>query len=250
MSEHTHFDGKDALHHVAERHVQGMLTSVETHGPELPDHLSCFSSSLKDTALIYTLLAITLSFAPVIIQKELQLAMLALFSVAWTVWKGALSALMSWSHLERLKRLTLEERQEIEQNREQEREELGVIYAAKGFKGELLEQVLDVLMADDNRLLKVMLEEELGLTLAKQEHPVKQGFFSALGSATACIFCLLAFYIYDVVGVLITATLAVICSAFFISRYLRNKTITALTWNLSIFFLSTGICYYLTECFF
>ncbi len=35
-------------------------------------------------------------------------------------------------------------------------------------------------MADDNRLLRVMLEEELGLTLEAYEHPLKQAFGALL----------------------------------------------------------------------
>ena len=60
---------------------------------------------------------------------------------------------------------SFEERFEIAHHRGQEKEELTELYALKGFKGELLDQVINVLMADDNRLLSVMLEEELGLEL-------------------------------------------------------------------------------------
>ncbi len=92
------------------------------------------------------------------------------------------SAWLGWSRLERLHRILAQEKWEIEHNREQEREELGVLYAAKGFEGKLLEDVLDVLMADGDRLLKVMVEEELGLTLESQVHPLKQG----LGAGFEC----------------------------------------------------------------
>jgi vacuolar iron transporter family protein len=248
MSEHSHFQGKDALHHVAEKQVQGILTSAESHGPELPDHLSCFSSSLKDTALLYALLSIILSLLSP--NNTLLIPTLTLFAIGWVLWRGALSALLSWSHLERLKRLTLEEKHEIENHREQEREELGFIYAAKGFKGELLEQVLDVLMADENRLLKVMLEEELGLTLDKQEHPIKQGVFSALGSLSACILSISGFYFFGVSGSIAASALAVLLSTFFITKYLKNNIIAGVTWNLSIYSLSIGVCYYLTDYFF
>ncbi len=47
-----------------------------------------------------------------------------------------------------------------------EREEVKQIYARKGFDGELLEQVVEVLTQDKQRWVDVMLQEEHGMTLA------------------------------------------------------------------------------------
>jgi hypothetical protein len=119
--------------------------------------------------------------------------MLSLFSFGWAVWKTGRSALLGWGRMERLHRLIEEERWEIQHHRAQERRELGEMYRAKGFDGKLLEEVLDVLMSDDNRLLKVMLEEELGLTLEAYEHPLRQAigalFASSPHPAFACWAC-------------------------------------------------------------
>ena len=48
-------------------------------------------------------------------------------------------------------------------------------------------------MANDNRLLQVMMEEEMGLTLRIYEHPLKQGFFAALGVLFSSFFLILGF---------------------------------------------------------
>lgn len=50
---------------------------------------------------------------------------------------------------------------EIEHLREREIEEIREIYAAKGFKGELLEQVVDVIISDKEVWVDTMMKEEL-----------------------------------------------------------------------------------------
>ena len=79
-------------------------------------------------------------------------------------------------------RLLEEEKWEIEHNRNQEKVELKVLYRAKGFEGKLLDDVVDVLMADDKRALHIMLKEELGMTLEAYEHPLKQSLGALLGT--------------------------------------------------------------------
>jgi VIT1/CCC1 family predicted Fe2+/Mn2+ transporter len=63
---------------------------------------------------------------------------------------------------------------EIENLREKEIEEIREIYQEKGFEGELLEQVVQVIIADDDRWVDVMMKEELGM-IESNKSPFKIG---------------------------------------------------------------------------
>lgn len=77
------------------------------------------------------------------------------------------------------------EREEIRAHFEQEREEVRALYAAKGFREPLLTPIVDTLCADDDRLLKVMLDEELGLAVQHMNHPLIVGIWHAAGTLLA-----------------------------------------------------------------
>ena len=65
-----------------------------------------------------------------------------------------------------------------------EREEIRQIYKAKGFEGELLEQVVDVITADEDRWVDTMIQEEHGMPL--DDHNALEA-----GVATFAAFCLI-----------------------------------------------------------
>ena len=80
------------------------------------------------------------------------------------------------------------ERAEIRDHFEEECEEIRVLYAAKGFSEPLLGQIVETLAADDDRLLKVMMEEELGLSMHHINHPLIVGLWNFAGALVAGLF--------------------------------------------------------------
>ena len=237
-----HLQGKEALAHVIDARIKGKLTSAEIHGMELPGHFSAAADAAKETSLIllvfWTLLS-ELNFPP----GQLHWISLS-FIIGWLFWKVGRSAILGYSRLERLHRLIEEERWEIEHHRAQEKEELKALYAAKGFSGKLLDEVIEVLMADDNRLLQVMLEEELGLSLESYEHPLKQALGAFTGVLIATFLLSIGFFLLPSWGALLMAGVVIGSSASLVAHLEKNKPLYAAIWNLASAGLAAGTAFF------
>lgn len=237
-----HFEDKKALEHVMGKRIEGMASFSESHGTELPGYLSAACDSTRETAVVLLLLWLFLSLLNV---SSHQIFMVfTAFGLGWVAWKAGRSGWLGWSRLERLHRLIEQEKYEIVHHRPQEREELMALYEAKGFEGKLLDSVVDVLMADQDRLLKVMLEEEMGLTLQAFEHPLQQCLGAAIGAAFALMVSGVFLFFIPSFGVLLSTFLLLGASAFFSALYEGNEVIPTVIWNLSIAILTLGVAYF------
>jgi hypothetical protein len=239
----VHFKGKEVVNHVVEHQVEGILSSTEIHGVEAPGHISAGADAAKDTAIALLLLFLLFIHTP--FNHSQIFLLLGIFSFGWLIWKMGRSAWLGWSRLERLHRVVGEEQWEIEHHRTQERDELRALYAAKGFSGKLLEDVLDVLMADGDRLLKVMLEEELGLSLESQEHPLKQSLGAGVGTFISIILIGIAFWISPTFGILAASLLILGFAGALSAYYEKNRIIPAIIWNMGLGVLTYGGAYFL-----
>ncbi|MDX8430329.1 MAG: VIT1/CCC1 transporter family protein [Candidatus Algichlamydia australiensis] len=238
----NHFEGKSAAEHLKAARLKGAHASAEIHGTEAPGSFVAFCDSAKETA-VYLLL-----FSAILPQLGgIPPYFFPLFILALLVWKIGRSGLLAYSRLDRLHRLIEEERFEIEHHREQEREELTEMYAAKGLKGDLLKKVIDVLMADDNRLLAIMLEEELGLTFESFDHPLIQALGAGLGILLAGGIALGALFLPY--GLPIASFLIVAASSALMARRRKNEVIPSTVWNLSLIALTYGVAYFVTHLF-
>jgi len=242
-----HFKNKNALAHVMEKRVEGMISISEAHGTEMPGHISAAGDACRETALVLLLFWIFLMLLSIPFSSAL--AAFCAFGLGWVTWKGGRSGWLGWAKLERLHRLIEQEKYEIEHHRPQEREELIALYKAKGFEGKLLEDVVDVLMADQDRLLKVMLEEEMGLTLQAYEHPLQQTFGAIIGSFISLIISSLFFIFFREYGMWVAAFLLLASASILSAIYEKNRLIPAAIWNLSLGVLALGVAYFLFKVF-
>jgi hypothetical protein len=237
----AHFQGKKALEHVAEAQAKGKISSAEIHGSDLPGHLYAMADAAKELSVVALLVAILfqrLNFDSILL--------IALFGLSYLFWKTGRSAFLGWSRLERMHRIVEQERWEIQHHRKQEREELKELYRAKGLEGKLLDDVMDVLMADEERLLRVMVDEELCLQIESQEHPLKQAAGAFMGGALS-LFISLAVYFVNPFYLWFSSGAIIALATGLAAHYVGNKRIPAIVWNLGLFLLSTLSLYFLSN---
>jgi hypothetical protein len=206
---------------------------------EKPEHIFFFISSLKETVALFFIIAIILNHLslPLISIKHFLLT----FSIGWLFWKICYTSLISWNRLNKLHQIIKEEQHEIEHHREKEKKELEIMYKAKGFSGKLLEDVIDVLMADDNRLLQVMMQEEMGLVLRSYEHPIKQAFFAAFGVILSSFLLTFAFLKGSLYEFFFVGGLIIVLSSF----YSKKENLSfIIVWNLAIVALISFLTFF------
>jgi len=242
-SHYQHFDGKSPLEHLKAARKKGLLASESVHGVEPSGAIIAAADSAREAAVFLTLLTVAFTF----LQIPHQLCLLLLFSSMLFIWKTCRSALWGWSRLEKIHRLISQEKWEIEHHREQEKEELLELYQAKGFKDKQLEEVVEVLMADDNRLLQVMLEEELGLSLGSFEHPLRQCIGAGIGVLVGAAACVAGFWLYHLTGTLLSASLILVIATLVAAKQIGNEKIKSLIWALANAAVSLALPYFLLK---
>lgn len=224
-----HFSQRSPSQHIVEKFSRGAAFASEKHGFEISGTLAAFFDSLKTTAAALILISIVQSSY----NAKVHLAPIALFAFGLALWQGARSSWLGWSRFNKLHREMTAERDEIATNRDQERVELQALYSLKGFDPPLLDRVVEVLMADDDRLLRVMLEEELGMSLATCDHPLKQGLGALAGAALVAVLFLTLGLFSLPMAIALTALLIGSTSAF-AARLEGSEPLAAFFWNFNL----------------
>ncbi|MFQ5895326.1 MAG: VIT1/CCC1 transporter family protein [Nitrospinota bacterium] len=114
------------------------------------------------------------------------LALLAA-SLGYGLLAGLAAALASAEQIRFYRREVAREREEIEKRPEWEKEELRALYYVKGLRGELLERTVETLASDRETLLRIMMEEELGIFAADFDHPLVTGLTVGVASAIGAL---------------------------------------------------------------
>jgi VIT1/CCC1 family predicted Fe2+/Mn2+ transporter len=102
------------------------------------------------------------------------------------------------------------------------------------------------MMADDNRLLHIMLEEEMGLALEVYEHPLKQSLGAGIGVVIATALFAGGYFFFSPIA---ATALTVILAAVIVAKLERNRRIEAAVWNLSLVAFVAGVTYFLKQIF-
>lgn len=238
-----HFKGKSAFEHLKDARARGAQATAENHGTEAPGSFAAAVDSSRDMGMILALTTIVLAHynffhLPVI---------LGFVGLGYTIWRVCRTGLLGWARFERLHRLIEQERWEIEHHRDQEREELTEMYKMKGFSGKLLEDAVEVLMADDNRLLGVMLEEELGLKLQSYEHPLRQALGSFIGAAIGFAALFIGCVFGKMTGMWLSFFVLFLGASWVNAIREGNHVIKATVWNLTTGYLALGVLYFVME---
>ena len=132
-----------------------------------------------------------------------------------------------------------------------EREEIRDIYRAKGFSGELLEQVVEVICSDRDRWVDVMMKEELDMIREKRSAV-------AIGATTLASFVLVGFiplisYVWDYVAeyqgdkfvtAIVLTSIAFIVIGLLKSVVTQTNKLTGIAETLLLGMTAAGVAYY------
>ena len=122
-----------------------------------------------------------------------------------------------------------QEEWEIDNLEEQERDEIRDIYREKGFKDELLEEVVRIITSRRKVWIDTMMKEELGL-IEDEKNPLDSSISTFVGFNVIGIIPLIPFMIFMMIGIepnseaFIYATISV-SSAFFLVGMIKGKIV-------------------------
>jgi VIT1/CCC1 family predicted Fe2+/Mn2+ transporter len=122
-----------------------------------------------------------------------------------------------------------QEEWEIENLEEEEKEEIREIYGKKGFKDELLEEVVRIITSRRKVWVDTMMKEELGL-IEDDKHPLDSSISTFVGFNLIGLIPLIPFLIFIIIGIdpnsdAFTYSIIFVVSAFFLVGMIKGKIV-------------------------
>ena len=171
-----------AAEHLAEaRHKARQILSGETHLGAMDDWGRIIVSARDAVILIWLTWVALHGFGDPPFAGQMLVAMAVSLALLVGISTGRSTLAQVQYYASEFER----ERDEIRDHFDHEREEVVALYQAKGLTGTLLEEVVDTLCSDDDRLLKLMMEEELGLSMHHVQHPFVVGAVNGAAALAA-----------------------------------------------------------------
>lgn len=153
------------------------------------------------------------------------------FSMAASNYLGTKSEHDDWRRLQEI------ESRHIDLAPEGEREEVRQIFARKGFDGQELERIVDLITSDRERWIQTMLMDEYGLP-----HAVRSEWIAALSTFTAFLICGLAPLVPYLFGTQHALTISVTLTGivFFVIGSVKSRWSTSSWWHSGLTTLAVG----------
>ncbi|WP_166825879.1 VIT1/CCC1 transporter family protein [Thalassoroseus pseudoceratinae] len=181
------------------------------------------------------------------IGAELSSRLIIIFGLANLIADGFSMAVSNYLgtkvEADRLDRIREIENHHIEFIPEGEAEEIREIYRQKGFEGELLEQVVQVIIADRTLWIDTMLREEWGLSI-EPTNPWKAAGATFMSFIVVGLIPVLPFMVFDAEGdarnVIIAGGCVLTALAFFIVGVLKSRQVGYPWWRSGVQVLAMG----------
>lgn len=132
------------------------------------------------------------------------------------------------------------EAKEIDEEPEMEREEIRQIFEQKGFKGNVLEEIVDTISSDKKLWIDTMMAEELGLSQIDTKDVLKSAVIVTVATAIGHIIPLMPFFFFSRETGLITAVFICGLTLFGVGVY-QAVTLVGSWWKSGLRMLIIGL---------
>lgn len=117
------------------------------------------------------------------------------------------------------------EKREIKELPEAEKKEIREIYAAKGFDGKLLDDIVAHITSNDEQWLKIMMKEELELSEVKNKDIYKGSFVVGFSALVGSFVPITPFFFLPINSAIICSLVVSVIVLFFVGIYKAKTTI-------------------------